>query len=350
MSSTKKTSSTQTTTPNAPSWVAPQTQALATSTANLNGQDPYSFVAGADPLQTKAGASASALTPNNQAYGSAMGVFQGLQDASTPQVSAVTGKAASLLPNIDQYMSPYIGNVVNSSLADYNFGAGQTQAQNKLALANDDTFGGSGGGVQTAMSNDAIDRGRASLVSGLLNTAQNQAATLSNEDADRKQQMGLANMTAANQAQQFNANQYETALNRQLQAGNGMVTAANSQNAAGVSDATTQANIGSILQQIAQAHAQAPLSVQQAINTAYGTLNPSNALLTGQTTTGKSTTSSGGLGSALGSLGSLAMGLGSLGLAPFTGGMSLAGLAGGLGGAIGGGAGLTGAADLAAFA
>lgn len=272
-------------TPTNPAWSTAGVQGIANNLTNLGTYDPYSFVAGANPLQTTAAAGASALTPNNQAYGSAEGLFQGLQDASTPQVTAATGRAASLLPNISSYMSPYVNNVVNSSLADYNFGAGQTQAGNKLALANDDTFGGSGGAIQTSMSNDAIDRGRASLVSGLLNTGYDTAGTLSNEDADRKQQMSLANMTANNQAQQFNAGQVETALNRQLQAGNGMVNAANSQNTSAVNDLTTQSGIGQILQQIHQAQAGAPLSVAGSLAGDWSQLPLS--LFTGQTGTDK---------------------------------------------------------------
>lgn len=320
MSSTKKTSSTQTTTPNAPSFVAPQLQTLATNTTNLANANPSSYVAGADPLQTQAATGAAALGGNTAGYGTANNTLTGQANSGSDPYAVATVHPNSILPNLDAYMSPYMNNVVNSSLADYDFGAGQTQAQNKLALANDGTFGGSSGAIQTSMSNDAINRGRGTLASGLLNTGYTNAQTAANEDADRRQQAQLANAAAYNNASQFG-------LTNAQGAANSLVSANTAQNTDARSNVATQGDMGSILQQIAQAQAQAPLSVQQAINGAYGQLAPTTSLLTGQTQTGKSTQSTGGLGSVLGSLGSVAMGLGSLGLAPFTGGASLAGLA-----------------------
>jgi hypothetical protein len=150
--------------------------------------------------------------------------------------------------------------VVSSSLADYDFGAGQTRAQNQLALADDDTFGGSGGAIQTALSNDAITRGRATLAAQLLNQGYQSGASLANQDADRAQQMALANMAAQNQARQFNAQQTEAAYARQRAAGEDLANTATQQNQAALSDAQAQAQLGEQLRQIQAAHNVAPIS------------------------------------------------------------------------------------------
>lgn len=331
----KKSKSTTTTTPTNPTWVEPQIQNLTGKISGLANQDPGSFVAPANSLITQAGQGASTLAPNNQAYGSAQGLFQGLMNTGGQTVNPVTGNASSLLENLSSYMSPYTKDVVDSALADYDFGSGQTRAQNQLALAGDTTFGGSGGSIQTAMSNDAINRGRGALSGTLRDQAFNTGASLSGQDAARRQEMSLANMAAQNNASLANANLYEQALARQQQAGRDLVNSADAAQTAQNNAATTQANIGSILQQIQQQQAQAPLSVLSQLSGAYGNMTSPLSLLHGETSTSKSS-SSGGLGGILGGLGSLAMGLG-------TGGLGF-GLSGGLLGQMGAGslAGLNG--------
>lgn len=342
MSSSSTTNQTthQTVTPTNPDWVTQPVQTLAGQIGGLSNLDPYSLVAGRNALQTQAAGTLAGLSGNNPAYGNASGLFQGLMNTSTPQVSpvsatATTGTAASLLPNLQSYMSPYLNNVVNSSLADYDFGAGQTRAQNQLALANDDTFGGSGGAIQTAMSNDAITRGRATLASQLLNQGFDTGANLANEDADRTQQMALANLSAQNQfaltnaaaqnqAQQFNAQQVETALNRQRLAGEDLVNTANTQNQSALADASAQASLGDQLRQIQAAYNVAPISL---LSSETGLLNSLPlSLFHGQTTDGTSSSTTDTF-DPIGGFASLSKGLGSLLAAPWGGGT----IGGGLG-------------------
>jgi hypothetical protein len=316
----------QTVTSTNPDWVTQPVHTLAGQIGNLSSLDPYSLVAGPNALQTQAAATLSNLSAtNNPAYGSASGLFQGLMNTSTPQVSpvsatAATGTAASLLPNLQSYISPYLNNVVNSSLADYDFGAGQTRAQNQLALANDDTFGGSGGAIQTALSNDAITRGRATLASQLLNQGFDTGANLANQDADRQQQMSLANLTAQNQfalanaaaqnqGQQFNAQQVEAALNRQRLAGEDLVNTANTQNQSALADAAAQAQLGEQLRQIQAAYNVAPISL---LSSETGLLNSLPlSLFHGQTTDGVNNTTTSSY-NPIGAFASLANGISSL--------------------------------------
>ena len=322
MSSKSKSTTDQTThqvvTPTNPQWITDPVQSLAGKIGDLSKLDPYSIVAGPDALQTQAAGTLAGLSPDSRAYGDAQGLFRGLMNTGAPQVTAVTGTASSLLPNIQAYMSPYLNDVTNSALADYDFGAGQTRAQNQLALANDDTFGGSGGAIQTAMSNDAITRGRATLASQLLNQGFDTGASLANQDADRAQQMTLANMTAQNQAQQFNAQQYEAALARQRAAGEDLVNAAGSQNQAALADAAAQAQLGDQLRQIQAARQVAPISL---LASQTGLLNSLPlGLFHGETQDGTShgvTTTV--QSDPIGAVTSLATGLGSLMAIPFGG-------------------------------
>jgi hypothetical protein len=283
--SSKKTTTKTTNTPTNPDWVEPQLSSLAGRVTDLSKMDPYSFVAGPNALQTQGYDAAGGLAPDNTSYDSARGLFGSLMNTSTPQYEPATVKPNSILPNLDAYMSPYTQQVVDTSLADYDFGAGQTRAQNQLALANDETFGGSGGSIQTALSEDALARGRGSLSSNLRNQGFQTGANLANLEADRRQQAQLANMAAYNRAQEFNAGQYETALSRQQAAGRDLVDAANSQNQTAVADINAQSSIGDMLRQIQQQQAAAPLSGLSSLVGSYGSLPLS--LLHGEVTNSK---------------------------------------------------------------
>lgn len=344
----------QVVTPQNPQWVTDDLSGLAGKITDIGRQDPYSFTAGPDALQTQAAGTAGGLgTPAG--YGDALKLFNGVAGAGPNTYGAstynpATGTSASLLDGLGGYMSPYTNDVVNTSLADFDQGAGMTRAANKLAIAGgDDTFGGSNGAIQTALSENNIDRGRGALSAQLRDQAFQTGATLSNEDAGRRQQMTLADMDALNQGGQFNATALNRAgefnataadqmLQRRLAAGGAIADTTSAQDANTRANAGTQASIGDMLRAIQATHNAAPLSL---LATQAGLLGGLPfGLFHGQTDDGTShgtttTTTS----DPMGSMGSLAMGLGAIMGAPFTGGASLAGLAG-LGGV---GAGLAGA-------
>jgi hypothetical protein len=301
--SSKKTTTKTTATPTNPDWVEPQLSSLAGRVTDLSKMDPYSFVAGPNGLQTQAYDAAGSLAPDTASYGKARDLFGSLMNASTPQYDPATFHPNSILPNLDAYMSPSTQQVVDTSLADYDFGAGQTRAQNQLALANDDTFGGSGGSIQTALSEDALARGRGTLASNLRNQGFQAGANLANLDADRRQQAQLANMAAYNRAREFNAGQYETALSRQQSAGRDLVDAANSQNQTAVADINAQSAIGDMYRQIQQQQAAAPLSSLSSLAGNYGSLPLS--LLHGEVTNSK-TKETGSMLDALGQMAQIA--------------------------------------------
>ena len=352
------TNETRVMTPNNPAWVTSGMEGLAGKITNYGNLDPYSLVAGPDALQTQAAKSAAGLT-SPTAYQDAINALKGIsgQGANTYAPSMFGGadlgaaqqaQSASLLDNLQQYMSPYTKDVVDTSLADYDVGAGQTRAQQALEMAGSGAFGGSGSAITRSMTEDALTRGRGSLSAGLRDQGFQRGAALSSEDADRRQQnsqfnaandmqrvmaqaqldqqAGLANQGAMNQAGQFNASAKDTDLARQMQAALGTADIAGQQGASDRANIALQGDLGAQMQQLAQQRAQAPTN--QLINQAglFGSL-PLN-LLRGETTnsTGTSTSKT---SDPMGALGSLAM----LAAAPFTGGTSLLGGLGGLGAA-----------------
>lgn len=279
-------------TPNNPEFVSKGIEGLAGQVTDLSKADPYSFVAGPDALQTQAAQGASALSSSP-----VQGILNGVATAGPQSV-----QAASLLDNLPAYMSPYTKDVVDASLADYDFGAGQQDAQARLDLGGDTTFGGSGGALYRSALGGQLARGRGTLSAGLRDQAFNTGASLSGQDADRRQQASMSNASLAEQA-----------LARQA-------AAAQAMGSEGRANVDTQSQIGAILQQLAQTRAVAPLSLLGTQATLFGGLPL--GLLQGQTqdgtmsgtSTSKTSDPMGAIGGLLAGAGSLATGLGGLGL------------------------------------
>jgi hypothetical protein len=342
--------STATNTPTNPEWVTSGVRGLSDRTLDLLGRDPKSFVAGPSALQKKAfrGAGNLSLSPM---YGQAGDIFSRVagsgantydaaqgraQDWTSQGYDPTTGdavhyKAASLLENLDKYMSPYTGQVVDTALADYDFGAGQTRSTQALDEARSGAFGGSGAAITRALTEDALTRGRGTLSAGLRDEAfgrgaglaatdtgwrnearanaaaaqnamrmanmdaQNRAAQFRAEAANQAamqnaaagNQFGLANMSALNDAGRFNASARDTALARQLQAGGALAGLGTSMGADTRANVALQAQLGGDQRAIDQALSAADINVLNDLAGIYGNL-PLN-LFTGNTTTGTQT-------------------------------------------------------------
>lgn len=256
-------------------------------------------MAGADPLQQQAAQGASQL-------GGDRSWLDSIMSQNGPSV-----QNASLLDGLDKYMSPYTQQVVDASLADFDYGAGQTRAQQDLDMARSGAFGGSGAAITRSMTEDALNRGRAMTSATLRDQGFQVGAGLSGQDADRRQQASALNAQLAQQ---------QAALRGQLG------FAAEESDRANVG---LQGDLGAMLRAIAQDKAVSPINLLQTQVALQGGLPL--GLFQGQNQSGTSrasqtTTSS----DPMGTLGSLAM----LAAAPFTGGASLGGLAG-LGGMFG---------------
>ena len=113
-------------------------------------------------------------------------------------VSSMT--AASLLDNLDAYMNPYIDDVVNSSLANYDRESGKRGAELAARAAGTNAFAGSRYGVAEGEFNAVEGLKRALLESGLRSDAFNTGAALSGQDASRRQEASRYNAEASNMA------------------------------------------------------------------------------------------------------------------------------------------------------
>jgi hypothetical protein len=347
--SSSQSTSTATRTPINPEWVTSGLEGLGGKIMGLANENPRKFVAGASPLQTRAFVDAAKLKTSPR-FNQAGDIFNqvagaGANTYEAQGYDAERFNASSLLEGLDKYMSPYTGDVVNTALADYDFGAGETRANQALDEARSGAFGGSGAAITRALTEDSLTRGRGTLSAGLRDTAFTRGAGLSATDAGFRNQAAAANAAAANQAAafraqaaneagRFNAGAMETALNRQLTAGGALGELGAQEGANTRANVALQGQMGADQRAIAQAQAAAPLSVLQALSGTFSGL-PLN-LLSGETQTGSQQSSS--TSSTSDPLGAIAT-LGSMALAPFTGGASsMAGL--GMNALMGGGSAL----------
>lgn len=303
MSKTSTTNSTQNSTgttnlvqtPTNPDFVNSGVSQLAGQVSGLASANPSSYVAPANSTLNLANANAQNLSGTPWDYAGAQSLASGVGNETSPSIAS----------NIQSLLDPYTDDVVNSSLAGFDQNAAQTKAQNLLTQAQDTTFGGSGGAIQNALTDGQLSLARGQLESGIRSQGYDTALGGATSQAQLDQQTQAQRLAAAGQI----TNTADSSNNAQTQAAN------------------TQGSIGSILQQIQQAMAGAPINSLGSISSILDGL-PLNLLhgttsngTTASNTTGNSTTST---SDPLGSLGSALAGLGAIGFAPFTGGASLA--------------------------
>jgi len=276
--SQSQSTSTTTSTPTNPEWVTQGVQGLSTKVMDLLGRDPKSFVAGPSALQTKAWGDAQNLT-SSPFFGQAGNIFKDVAGAGAntydstgydptdatsqgydavnwtgqgydaTKANASTYNASSLLDGLDKYMSPYTNDVVNTALSDYDYGAGQTRANQALDEARSGAFGGSGAAITRALTEDNLTRGRGTLSAGLRDQAFGRGAALSAQDAgfrndaarynaDANTRVSMSNADAANAAAAFGANARNTSSAANASARNAALAfGADAANRAGLANA-----------------------------------------------------------------------------------------------------------------
>lgn len=260
-----------TSTPIIPDWISNPLQQLSGKVGStFGGFDPTKYVAGPDALQTQAAGAAGNLgTPSG--FKTANDILSGVAGAGAQTVQA--GDIASL---IGKFQNPYERQVKDAALEDYDFGAGQVGAQDQLSRAGDTTFGGSGGAIQTALSNARLTAGRGKLSADILSDGFKTASGLATSQA------GLNS-----QASRDNANFAESALARQLSAGGQIGNLGIAQGENDRSNIGLQFDLGEGLRGIQTAQNQAPLDLLLAEIAARSGLNPD--LFKGMSTTGNAT-------------------------------------------------------------
>ncbi len=256
-----------TTTPVAPDWANNLVQKGAGRIDSLFDLDPNAQVAPANALIEQAAKTAGGLSG---APGGDTSWLKPYMDADTPFASG--GKAYNY---VDQYLNPYLKDVVDTSAADFDAQSGQIRAQQALDLAGSGAFGGSGAALTVSGTAGELARARGSLLSGLRSRGFETALGAASGDAERATQARIANgqMRLQDQAQKvgfgFQAQGDLRAQKADLR-----------------SDASTQAALGNALRGIDQEQRAAPVTNAQQIVAMLSGLPIS--LFTGQTEQGTS--------------------------------------------------------------
>lgn len=227
----------------APDWIQQPTQRLVGDIDILGGANPQSFVAGVNPLQSRAGDQAAGLMGTPWNFDAAADLTRGVAGASAPRTQGVRAKGY-----IDDYQNPYLKDVVDAAMADYDFGAGQSRAQ--FDLDNATAFGGSGVSLAKAATEDALTRGRGTLSSGLRSDAFNTALNAAQADAQREQN-----------ARDLNAQLYAGQMDRTLGAADQLANISSQFGGEQRANIGAQASMGDLLRQIEQEQRQAPIDL-----------------------------------------------------------------------------------------
>ncbi len=203
-----------TSTPTVAPWLSSNYQGLGQQIADFSKTDPNSYVAGPSALQSQAFSQASGLGAGNDLLGRAGQAAQSLIGGGAnlapqaAQAGVSTYGGASLLDGgLDKYMNAGLNDAIDASLADYDYSAGRQTAAQKASQALNKAFNSDRSVFKEVELADALARGRAATSGQLRYDAFDRASALAAQDAQLRQQAGLANMGAYNQASMFNAGQ-----------------------------------------------------------------------------------------------------------------------------------------------
>lgn len=251
---------TSTTTPNVPTWASNLTQNVAGRVGGLLNNDPQSLIAPADSLQNLAGAGAGSLSGSPWNFDAAADLTRNVAQDDMPSIAG----------NINQFMNPYLKDVVNATSADLDANDSKVRAQQALDLAKAGAFGGSGAALTQSATEGELARARASTLSNLRSQGFSQALGAATSQAQLQQQQQAQRLAAAGQlgnlSTQYDANQR--------------------------ANIATQDAVGDDLRNVAQAQDQAPVtSTQQIVAMLQGL---PIGLFTGSTTNGTSSSQSKG--------------------------------------------------------
>jgi hypothetical protein len=289
--STQNTSGTSSIVKTNPAWAEDALKGFTGKVTGLMDHDPQDFVAGANPLQTQAGAAAARLggwrAGLDEATGAARAAGAGTVDAGhTGRVSA-----SSLLTGLDDYMNPVLDKVVNTTLTDFDVDAGRTRAAQAASAARNGAFGGSRYGVREAQTEGELSRARATTEAGLRADAFDRATGLSNSDAGRRQEADLANQNAEANDLARRVSSENLGLDRGLSSAGLMAQIAEAAGAGSRADVATQMDAGTTLRGIDTEQRQAPIGLLGAVGDLlgqgqFGLFNGAN---TSESATGTST-------------------------------------------------------------
>jgi len=131
-------------------------------------------------------------------------LYQKASDVAAQQIAAQQISATMGHEHADPYLNKYLGDVVDTSLADYDVGVDRQQNMSRARQAAAGAFG-SRSNVYNAIADAEAARGRGSLAAGLRYGAQDRAFGLGQQDAGRVLTADQTNAANDLRAQQFNA-------------------------------------------------------------------------------------------------------------------------------------------------
>lgn len=194
-STTSKTKTNATTTPQIPSWEQQPFQNYYSQVSNLANMPATSFVTPATANQQQAFGRAGTASQPYQ------GTFQSLSNYSAPQVSAGQLSNTDLSP----YMNPFQQDVINSTLGE--FQQGNALGLNALrASTPSGAFNGSRQGVAEGQLTSDNLRTLASTLAGLNTANFSQAQGAAGQDIASRLQAAIANQGASQNAAGINLN------------------------------------------------------------------------------------------------------------------------------------------------
>jgi len=199
-------------TPTNADWVSQGAQSLSDRLTALGQGDPTRFVAPLSDLESRAAVAAAGLgarrpaggglsTPSPLSFGGAAPEEADPWLTGVLRSAAPSASAASMLDNLDAYQNPYRRQVTDAAMADFDFDAGRTRAAQDLSLAGEGAFSGSGAALTRSQTEGELARARSSQLAKLLSDMFTTSAGMSGQDADRRQQVSLANAQLAQQDQ-----------------------------------------------------------------------------------------------------------------------------------------------------
>lgn len=267
---TQTSSGTATTTPNTPDWLAQPWQQYGADVGALQ-QSGQPLIAGAQPLQTQAWDAASRLGGSGPvSFGGGMAAGSPAKfDPTNPQINggggdgytapgaqpannfdlasmlgmnaatsgANTATAQGYAPSsytaagydprgyqasqasasgftqagLQERLSPYLQEVVDTSLADYDVSAGRSRSLISAQSAANGGLRNSNNAIRLGLAEDGLARGRATTSASLRDQGFRTAADILGRDNDRSLQASLANAAAENAARQFSAGAWNQA-------------------------------------------------------------------------------------------------------------------------------------------
>lgn len=174
----------------------------------------------ANPLQQQQSGnvysqSAADLAAGSANTGQAAGIYGNL--AANP-VANTAQYGGNTLSQMGQYMNPYTSGVIDRTMNDIGRQTAIQQNANASNAAMSGAFGGARHGLVEATTNSEAQKNMADYAANLYNQEFNTAAGLAQGDVNR-----------IGQNNQFNANQFDSAANRQLVANQGLLSAAGQQ-------------------------------------------------------------------------------------------------------------------------